>query len=88
MEPPSTENTLRSQTTPSPTISKVDDPAAADAAPRATNGQRQTSVSTDAPPAGSFVTVTHITITVAIQQYTTLSTGGSTAPSNTLNTAA
>lgn len=88
VEPPSTENTLRSQTAPSPAIIKADDPTDAEAAPSATNGQRQTSVSTDAPPAGSFVTVTHITITVAIQQYTTLSTGGSTAPSNTLKAAA
>jgi hypothetical protein len=88
VEPPSTENTLRSQTAPSPAIITVDDPTDAEAAPSATNGQRQTSVSSDPPPAGSFVTVTHITITVAIQQYTTLSTGGSTAPSNTLKTAA
>jgi hypothetical protein len=77
----------RSSTTPSPVSVKVEDPAATEAAPRATNGERQTSVS-DVPQAGSFVTVTHITITIAIQQYTTLSAGGSTAPSSTLKAAA
>jgi hypothetical protein len=87
IEPPSTEPSPRSITTPSPVSVPVEDPGGAEEAPRATNGQRQTSVG-DAPPAGSFVTVTHITITVAIQQYTTVSAGGSTAPSNTLKTAA
>lgn len=57
----------------------------ATAAPATTNGQRQAAAN-EAPPVGSLVTMTQITITIAIQQYTAVS--GSTEPSSTLRAAA
>jgi hypothetical protein len=68
-------------------ITQAAAPAAGDAAPDAPAEQPQTGVS-DAAPAESFVTLTRITITIAIQQYSAVNTDGSTTPSNTLKAAA
>jgi hypothetical protein len=71
--------------TPSVEATPPAEPASAPAAPATTNGQRQTADS-QAPAVGSFVTMTQITITIAIQQYTAVS--GSTEQSSTLRAAA
>ena len=85
-EPRTKARSSHSDPTPGPALIPVPDPASEAAPPTTTNEQPQPPVG-DAPTPGTFMTITQITITIAIQQYTTVS-AGSTAPANTLNQAA
>jgi hypothetical protein len=74
-----------------PTVASATAPTTADrdgSSVNAKDKQPQAATASVEPPAGSSVTITQITITVAIQQYTTASVGGQTAPFSTLSAAA